>query len=361
MRRLRLGLNAWPGVGPHRMRRLCEQVGGAWSRLPEVWEQAWRESATRQEPAPPLPAVLALGEEQDRACAGHGAQILVAESPAWPRALDALDHPPPLLFVRGDVAALTDGAWRVGVIGARACTPYGREQAARFGSGLAASGATVVSGAARGIDQCAMQGAAAAGGRVIAVLGSGMDECYPASAQPLLESCVALGGAVVSEFAFGVRPRAGNFPRRNRILAALSAATVVVQATRRSGSMNTVAWALSLGREVWAVPGPVDSAASQGTHLLLREGASLAEGPAEVLRSLDRRVAPDEMGRDSPVLRALDGKDASLAELAASLGQDEEPILLELLELELQGRTVRLPSGLYHRCGPSARTAGPQP
>jgi len=354
---LRLGLNAWPSVGPHRMRLLAEEVEGAWERLPARWEQAWARSSRRLDPPPPITTVLALGQEQDRARCQLDAHLLLPDRPGWPNALDALDHPPPLLFVLGDPSVLTGDAWRIALIGARACTPYGREQARRFGAGLAAAGATVVSGAARGVDQCGMQGAVDAGGKVIAVLGSALDQIYPKSAGPLLEACVAAGGAVVSEFGFGMEPRAGNFPRRNRILAGLAEATMVVQATRRSGSMNTVAWALSLGRDVWALPGPVDSAASQGTHALLRDGALLAEGPIEILRSLENGASAEEMGKDSPLLEALSRRDGSLAELADALGQSEEMILLELLDLELRGTVMRQPSGLYHRCGPAARAA----
>lgn len=337
-RRLLLGLNAWPGFGPRRI-------------------AAW----LRGEPfaaGPALPAeqeLERLGAGQEAACAAAGARALLAGDPEWPATLAALDHPPPVLFVRGDAAALSDRCRRVALVGARACTPYGREQAARFGAGFAAAGATVVSGAARGIDQHGMAGALAAEGRVLAVLGSGLDVPYPPGSEPLLEATVAAGGAVVSEFGFGAGPRAGNFPRRNRVLAGLCEAVVVVQATRRSGTMNTAAWALSLGREVWAVPGPVDSPASQGVHLLLREGAGLADGPAEVLRGLDRAASPEEMGKVSPELEALAGGDLGLAGIAAATGRGEEETLLELLDLELRGLAVRLPSGLYHRCGPRPR------
>lgn len=337
---------------------MAAALDGAWERLPEAWDRVWLETARTRAAPPSLATVRALGDEQERARRRLDATLLFPEDPAWPHALDALDHPPPLLFVRGDPAVLSDDAWRIAVIGARACTPYGREQAARFGAGFAAAGVTVVSGAARGIDQCGMQGALAAGGRVVAVLGSGLDRPYPASALAVLEASTASGGAVVSEFPFGMEPRAGHFPRRNRILAGLAAATVVIQATRRSGSMNTVAWALSLGREVWALPGPVDSAASQGAHLLLRDGAQLAEGPLEVVHGLERRTSAEEMGKDSPLLERLGRRDASLAELALELGQSEELVLLELLELELRGRVMRQPSGLYHRCGPALRAAG---
>lgn len=331
-----IGLNAWPGVGPHAI--------GQWLRgeTPRGFG-AW-----------PLPEhALRVAAEQTACCEAAGARAIVIGDPEWPAVLAALDHPPPVLFVRGDSAAWAEDARRIALIGARACTPYGREQAARFGAGFAAAGAVVVSGAARGVDQCGMRGALAAGGRVLAVLGSCLGAPYPPGSADLLDAVVAGGGAVISEFPFGVRPRAGNFPRRNRILAGLAEAIVVVQATRRSGTMNTVAWGLSLGREVWAVPGPVDSAASQGPHRLLADGAALAEGPLEVLRGLERRASAEEMGKDSPLLDALAAGDRSLAELAGAGGLGEEVVLLELLDLELRGLVRRLPSGLYHRCGPA--------
>ncbi len=339
-------------MGPARLKKLRLAVNGRWEVMPAAWACAWATLDPQAGPRPEFAAIVDLGAAQAQALDRSGATLLQPAVSGWPVQLDQLDHPPPLLFVQGDSAAVADAAHRVAVIGARACTPYGHEQATRFGSGFAAAGVTVVSGAARGVDQSAMHGAVQTGGRVVAVMGAGLDRIYPSSAEPLLRAIVAAGGAIVSEFPFGTPPQAGNFPRRNRVLAALCQAVVVVQATRRSGSMNTVGWALSLGREVWGVPGAVDCAASQGPHLLLREGASLAESPMDVLRVLEQRCTEDELGRESPALAALQARDQGLAELAEVTGRGEEIMLLELLDLEMRGLVIRLSSGLYHRCGP---------
>lgn len=357
-RALLLALNGWPGLGPARLRRLRERAGSLHALAADLAPH-WAALGGACGPCPSPAAVAELAAHQERHAEQCGARLLAPDLPGWPSSLEELPHPPPLLWAQGESGILADEALRVAVVGARACTPYGREQAARFGSGLAAAGVTVASGAARGIDACAMQGALAAAGPVIAVLGCGLDRPYPPDAAPLLAQVRAAGGVVLSEFPFGMPPQAGNFPRRNRILAALCRAVVVVQATRRSGSMNTVAWALSLGREVFAVPGAVDCAASQGPHLLLKDGAALAEGPQDVLR-LEGGPTPEERGQEPRSLAALAQGDQSLTRLTELLGDPEDVVLLELVELEMQGRVVRLPGGLYHRCGPAPARAGPR-
>jgi DNA processing protein len=355
-RTLVLALNGWPGLGPARLRQLRERAG-SWAALADGLAGCWPLLGDRCGPCPGPAALAEVAAHEERALVSAGARLLIEGEPDWPTGLGDLQHPPPVLFLLGSAAALAGSETRVAVIGARACTPYGREQAARFGAGLAGLGVAVVSGAARGIDQCAMLGALEAGGRVVAVLGCGLDRAYPPDAAPLLARVAAEGGAVLSEFPFGTPPQAGNFPRRNRILAALARAIVVVQATRRSGSMNTVAWGLSLGREVFAVPGPVDCAASQGPHMLLREGAALAEGPLDLLREGSTGVEAPDPERDPPLLSELARGDRTLAQLAESLAQPEDALLLELVELEMRGRVVRRPGGAYHRCGPAR--AGP--
>jgi len=355
-----LALNAWPGLGPARLKKLLAAAGSgaALAREPERYWQLLDPQAGR---CPAAEHLDLLAAQQERALRAAQAAVLTREDPAWPQSLEDLAHLPPLLFLLGSAEALHDEALRVAVIGARACTPYGREQAARFGAGLACQGVTVVSGAARGIDQSAMRAAVDAGGRVVAVLGCGLDRPYPPDALPLLAEIAAAGGAVITEFPFGMTPQAGNFPRRNRVLAALCRAVVVVQATRKSGSMNTVAWALALGREVHALPGPVDCAASQGPHLLLREGAALAESPLDVVRSSRNLLAPEERGQEPPVLELLRESDQNLARLSEELGQPEDLVLLELVQLEMQGRVVRRAGGVYHRCGPSRSRDHPPP
>ena len=358
--RMLMALNAWPGLGPARLKRLVAAAGSftALAADPARW---WIVLDQRAGRCPSAEHLAILGCQQETALTACAASLITQEDPTWPQALEDLAHPPPLLFLLGNPVVLSDQATRLAVIGARACTPYGREQAARFGSGFACQGVTVVSGAARGIDQSAMRAAVDVGGRVVAVLGCGLDRPYPSDALPLLADLVAAGGAVVSEFPFGMSPQAGNFPRRNRVLAALCRAVVVVQATRKSGSMNTVAWALTLGRDVYALPGPVDCAASQGPHLLLKEGAALAEGPLDVMRSSQNQASAEELGQEPRALEALRAEDKSLARLAEELGDAEDVVLLELVQLEMQGRVVRRAGGAYHRCGPSHSRDRPPP
>jgi len=335
----RLGLNAVAGLGPARIRRLLHAHGSARTAVATL---------------PDGRAILARGREELAAAEDLGATVLCPGSPGWPPALEDLAFPPPVLLALGDTAVLGAERHRVAVVGARACTPYGRSQARRMGLGLAGAGVVVVSGAARGVDRAAMEGALEAGGRVVAVLGSGLGRPYPPEARPLLERVLAGGGAVVSEFPVATRPHRGNFPRRNRILAALSRAVVVVQATACSGSMITAGAGTELGREVFAIPGPVDSVVSQGVHRLLREGANLAEGPEDVLAFLTLLAPPAALppAQESPLLAALERGDRTAGELAAELGREAGEVLELLAELELEGRVRRLPGGYYHRLRP---------
>ncbi len=308
-------------------------------------------------PVPPCPTAAELrrlGEEQWRVLQGLGAEVVLECDPRLPTAVSNLSDPPPLLSVIGHLDALLAPAGRVGVIGARACTPYGREQASRFGAGLAAAGVTVVSGAARGIDQAAMRGALEVGGRVVAVLGSGLGRPYPPDAVGLLRQIAAQGGAVVSEFHHDCAPTRGNFPRRNRILAAFCQLLMVVEATPQSGSFITVDHALDLSVDVFALPGSVRSAVSRGPHRLIQQGAALAQSPEDLLVALGRTpsAALGPRPQDHPVVAALEHGDADLEQLAQELGRNHDDLQVEIVELELSGLVLRLPGGFYHRCGP---------
>lgn len=355
-----LALNAVPGLGPGAVRRLARAAGSA--RAVVTDPEPWALSMAAELRSWPAEALRDLAAREGQLLAACGARAIPWTDPEYPEELHHLHLPPPVLAVRGDAACLRRGLLRVAVVGARACTGYGRAQSARLGGGLAAAGAVVVSGAARGIDQAAMAGALEARGAVVAVLGSGLSRPYPPQARPLLDRIVEAGGAVISEFPCAMPPLRENFPRRNRVMAALARGVVVVQATARSGSMTTVDCALEIGRDVFAVPGPVDCIVSRGPHKLLREGAILAESAADILEhyGLDGVAGPDGTAAGgSPILRALAAGDRTLDELARELGHPVEALLQSLMDLELQGRAVRLPGGIYHRCGPQA-SAGPR-
>jgi len=266
----------------------------------------------------------------------------------FPPELRALQPPVEDLWAAGAIELLGRRP-RVAIVGTRAPTPYGSEQARRLAGALARAGVAVVSGLARGIDDAAHAACLDAGGTTLAVLGSGLDRVWPSG--PTAER-VARDGLLLSEYGPGTPPRRHHFPLRNRLIAALSSAVVVVEAAARSGSLITARWALDLGREVLAVPGRVDHPLARGTHRLLREGAGLVEGPADVLEALG--VAPDEEEStparpDDPLLAALVGETLSPAELAARLGRPLSEVLAALAVLELDGRVARVPGGLVRR------------
>lgn len=232
-----------------------------------------------------------------------GGSLVVPGDPRWPRAVDDLGARAPLaLWVRGvaDLAALTRSS--VAVVGARACTEYGRHVTHDLASGLVDRGITVVSGGAYGIDAAAHRAALVTGGRTVAVLAGGVDRLYPAGNTDLLRGVLDAGGAVVSEVPPGSVPSRVRFLLRNRLIAAVTGATVVVEAAWRSGAISTATHAATLGRPVGAVPGPVTSMASSGCHRLLRDGAATCVTDAAEVVELAGRLGVD--GAPEPVVPA---------------------------------------------------------
>lgn len=346
-----LALHAAPGLGPKRIRRLMLHAGSAAAvlRNPMAAGSAVSPRILRMPERSFLERGAATQQMLAKEC---GAQTLYLGDRGYPACFLELEEPPIALHVLGNAEILSGSSSRTAVIGARACTPYGRSQAIRFGKGLGFSGEVLVSGVARGIDQFAMFGALEAEGPVIGVLGSGLDKPYPQEGLEIMERTIHQGGAIVSEFPFGTAPKAGHFPRRNRLIAALGRAVLVIQATNKSGTMNTVDWALGLGREVYALPGPVDDLACSGTNRMLAEGAGMALSPEQMLCELDRCGTEEDLGKEPPLLRQLTLGDASAGGLAAQSGLAEAQVRMELTDLEMQGRVMRLPDGRYHRCGP---------
>ena len=325
---------------------------GEW--IPGVDASAIAEGIARWTPRlSSVPVLQALAEARR-----GGLRLIVPASAAWPVALDDLGARAPLcVWVRGDVRRLGGGA-AVAMVGARAATSYGEHVAMEMSSELTARGAVVVSGAAYGIDGMAHRAALAAGGPTIAVLAGGADRSYPAGHAELLEQ-VAANGAVLSELPPGAAPTRWRFLQRNRIIAALGQATVVVEAGWRSGSLNTAAHAATLGRPLGAVPGPVTSAASAGCHRLLREfDARCVTNAAEVLELIgdaprapgtrdsavaDRETRTDETTRIVDALSARSWREASDVARRAGVSVAEAEGMLGLLSLE--GRAERGASG----------------
>ena len=212
----------------------------------------------------------------------NGVRWLPRSDPDFPPLLLAIHDPPPGLFMRGGVGVEALRRPTVAVVGARACSPYGAQVARLLGRELAAAGVAVVSGLARGVDGEAHRGALESGGLTVGVLGSGIDRDYPAAHRELAAR-IRAAGLTVSEYAPGIEPAPWRFPARNRIIAGLSAATVVVEARARSGALITADLALEEGREVFAVPGEITSALSSGTNDLLKLGATPLTEAADVL------------------------------------------------------------------------------
>lgn len=320
--------------------------------------------------------------------AARGGILLVPGDPAWPRALDDLGPAAPLcLWVRGDPDLAGAAARSAAVVGARAATAYGERVAGDLGAGLADRGVTVVSGGAFGVDVAAHRGALAVGGQTVALLAGGIDRPSPAGNLAVLERIVDAGGALVAESPPGTPPSRARFLQRNRVIAGLARATVVVEAAWRSGALSTAARAGELLRPVGAVPGPVTSVASAGCHRLLRDGAAVCvTDAAEVVELLDPPDAggeadgraasgsgsvlePSGAGRppgpadrsDSPAARTLDALDRrrarTVAEVARRSGLGEGEVVAALGLLELAGDATPV-AGRWRRGGEPPRGGG---
>jgi len=288
-----------------------------------------------------------------RQAARFGARLLVPGDDEWPAGLDDLGvHAPSALWVRGDPGMLTRLERSVAVVGARAATGYGEHVTIELSAGLVDRGFAVVSGAAFGIDGAAHRAALASGGATVAFLAGGVDRFYPTAHETLLERIVRLG-AVVSEVPLGTAPTRWRFLQRNRLIAAASRATVVVEAGWRSGSLNTAGHAAQLGRPLGAVPGPVTSSASSGCHRLIREyDAVCVTTAAEAAELVDPEAATARApGRDEPsaertrVLDALTRTGRDVTRIAAIAGLSVDATRAELGMLELDGLATTGPTG----------------
>ncbi|MGE3955891.1 MAG: DNA-processing protein DprA [Vicinamibacterales bacterium] len=297
---------------------------------------------------------LALASAARARSEAAGLALIGQDDPAFPPALLEIPDPPPVLWVAGQVSALSTPA--VALVGSRAGSSYAVAVAERLAAELAASGVTVVSGLARGVDAAAHAGALAAEGATVGVLGCGADVVYPPEHRALA-SQMTTRGAVVSELVPGTVPQPGFFPRRNRIISGLSRAVVVIEAGEKSGSLITARCALEQGRDVMAVPGNVLGGRNRGGHALLRDGARLVESAADVLDELGwtaragvgtvgvaPRHAPD------PVLDALTvGEPSDLGDISARCGLGASDLLPRLLDLEFRGLVRREPGGRFVR------------
>ncbi len=332
-----LALALTPGVGPKRLKRVMEAADAP---TPEAVARILGEAvADRYREVLESGRAEALCRQSQRL----GLRALGPWDDAYPEGLFHLEDPPAPIFLKGTLPAWETA---VALVGTRRASPWARAFARQLARALAEAGVAVVSGLARGIDRAAHEGAIEAGGRSVAVLGSAIDRIYPPEHRPLAEKSV-----LVSEFPPGEGPRPEYFPRRNRLIAALARAVVVVEAPERSGALITARHALELGREVFAVPGRPTDEASRGANLLIKDGAPPVLSPDELLDSLALRrqrkavALEGDLARLYTALKTLGG--ALPDDLAAATGFSPDKVLGLLTQLELLDMVASAPGGRY--------------
>jgi DNA processing protein len=355
-----LRLSLVPGIGPRLRQALLERFGtpSAVFAAPQSELRAVPGIGTKL-----ATAVRRAAQEIDVAaeiefCRKQRVDIVPLGSPAYPRALEEICDPPGVLFVRG--ALESRDALSIAIVGSRHATRYGLAAAERLAASLSRAGLTVVSGLARGIDAAAHRGALSAGGRTIAVLGSGVLNIYPPEHVELAGQVMA-HGAVVGEAPVRSAPLSGAFPQRNRLISGMSLGVVVIEAALQSGALITARHAMEQGRDVFAVPGPIDSRMSHGCHRLIRDGAKLVETADDVLEELGPLVAAAQRDDGPPVyhpaelllndaeqrvLAAIGGNQTAIDQVIADCGLPTQRVLAALSVLEMRRLVTRV-SGNY--------------
>jgi DNA processing protein len=281
-----LGFNLVSGIGPAKVQALLDHFGDIASAWHATEDQLQRIGIDKRAAQALLEARQALDLEAELERVRKARLGLLSwESADYPRLLREIPAAPPLIYVRGRLR--DQDQWAVAVVGTRRLTAYGRQVTQDLVGGLSRSGITIVSGLAKGIDAIAHRTALDSGGRTIAVLGCGLDQIYPPEHRALAAEIVADRGALVSDYGLGMTPEARNFPARNRLISGLSLGTVVVEAGERSGALITASFATEHSREVFAVPGNINSPASRGANRLIQQGAKLVGSVDDILEELN--------------------------------------------------------------------------
>ena len=354
-----IALNQLPKIGPVKTSGLIEAFGSAsqalkappsdLTRVPGIGPDTADLISNWESHADPS-AEISLARERE-------IQILTREDEDYPQRLLESHDAPVLLYVWGKLESRDDHG--IAIVGSRQCTHYGRECARKFAYQLAQAGITVTSGLARGIDTAAHEGAIAANGRTIAVIGSGLMQLYPPENLGLAEKIASGYGAVVSEFPLQKRPDKRTFPQRNRIVAHWTESTLVVECPPRSGSLITANLANEAGRQVYAVPGPIDRPNSGGCHDLIREGATLVTDGSQVLEdvqflsiSTDVNQAPpvlDLSDEERMILDAMGTDETMIDDLIGATGMTIPALSTALMKMELKSLISQLPGPRYRR------------
>lgn len=359
-----IGLAMVPGVGPLTSRALIEHFGSP-GKVLRASESALRAVSGV---GPKIASRIAGArsefdpEVELAECRHRGVRPIPLDDPDFPEALRAIPDPPALLYVKGTLRP--EDHLAVALVGSRKSTPYGIRIAERLAASLARVGLTVVSGLARGIDAAAHRGALKAGGRTLAVMANGLSEIYPPEHDALAEE-IAASGAVVTEMPMRQGPLAELFPRRNRIISGLCLGVVIVEAAPKSGSLVTAHHAMEQNREVFAVPGPVDSLASRGCHRLIRDGARLVETVEDIMEELGplvREVRPADGATplrhpaeltlsdlERSILGHLDDLPKPVDEVIARTGMTASQVMATLSVLEMRRLIKRVPGNQFVR------------
>jgi DNA processing protein len=339
-----VGFSLIPGIGRVRFAQLENHFGNlddAWTASPGELRRAGLESATVRA-IETWRSRLSLDEEMEK-LESYGVQVFTYKDEAYPSRLKEIYDYPPVLYVRGEFAAQDE--WCLAVVGTRRATVYGRQVAEEMVAALAQSNITIVSGLARGIDSVAHHAALEAGGRSIAVFACGLDTVYPGENAQLARR-IMQQGALVSEYPLGTRPRADNFPRRNRIMSGLSLGVLVIEADENSGAMITAQMALEQNREVFAIPGSILSPGSRGTNRLIQEGAKLVLGYTDILEELNLMTVARQMEMremipasetEAVLLKQLGAEPAHVDEICQGSGLPVATVSSTLAIMELKG------------------------
>jgi len=350
-----LGFNTVSGIGPARFRALIEYFGSpeaAWhsseSQLKQLGlDQRSIRNLLQARSTIDLDAALENVEQA-------GISLLTWDSAAYPLYLLEIPNPPPLLFVKGELE--TRDQWAIAVVGTRRVTGYGRQITRDLVTTLARSKVTIISGLARGIDAIAHQAALDAGGRTVAVLGSGLDHIYPPENAKIAGRIQAGQGAIVTEYALGVKPEARNFPPRNRIISGLSLGVVVIEAGERSGALITADFAIEQNRELFAIPGNINSPASKGTNRLIQEGAKLVRNVDDILEELNLTMLPakeavqmvmPESAEEALLLSHLSHQPVHIDELTLQADIPANLVSSTLTLMELKGMVLQV-GGMHY-------------
>ena len=351
-----LGFNLVKGIGSAKVQALLSYYGDIESAWMADGSELQRLGIDKKARTNLLNARTTLDLDQELGkIRSKNITLLSWDSPDYPSYLREVDSPPPLLYVVGGLEDID--RWAVAVVGTRRVTPYGRQVTQELVSGLVRNGVTIISGLARGIDALAHKTALDHGGRTIAVLGSGPDNIYPPEHRDLARQIVRDRGAVISEYALGTEPEARNFPPRNRIISGLSLGVVVVEAGERSGAGITAQFALEQGREVFAVPGNVNSPSSRGTNRLIQKGeAKLIVKAEDVLEELNLSMvfehtaaqqALPETAEEAALFEYLSGEPVHVDALSRATGLSSQEVSSTLTLLELKG-IVRQVGGMNY-------------